>query len=371
MNVLENKICEEIRRLSLANGVCHMAQLGANLKQIGITPEILGVERLAHYFKDHPSFILGNLNNTVSIIDGATVPGVEVLPEVSDMLTPVLCKYCQLSDYEWHDICEQISQLARPEDWHCSDDEHGLLKKYVKTQFCASVHEGKVFVGQGITVFHCRLWTNRFEAIYFVMEEKSRTRKFKHLCTEGSTQAKDIISKFGRLPEYASFGSPLEKVFDPNRFSIEAIDFAHIFHRASRFPQSFTKMFAPRGFNQFELLNGTKSDIDQFDNEYYRHLSTDDFAFINIKDRFLGEVRRAIVSIEETPSRAILGYNFKRNSLVHMVPLSLGNTGNPDVALMVVKGENGCYIAPTVLSIAQCRSTARMVSRLQENWLGA
>lgn len=58
-----------------------------------------------------------------------------------------------------------------------------------------------------------------------------------------------------------------------------------------------------------------------------------------------------------------------RNSISLLLPLSLMNESQIDLALVVEKTQSGNYLGHTILPLDWAYSNARLIARLDSNWL--
>jgi hypothetical protein len=70
--------------------------------------------------------------------------------------------------------------------------------------------------------------------------------------------------------------------------------------------------------------------------------------------------------------RTVLPMYYPQRDLISLLfPLSLGDSGDPDVGLVVSKEESGNYSGATILTLAMAYSNARLVARPESYWLRA
>ena len=90
---------------------------------------------------------------------------------------------------------------------------------------------------------------------------------------------------------------------------------------------------------------------------------------MRIQNRIKDSIELAKKRVSRNYKTAIPSYFPKRNSMSLMLPLCLVDEERPDVALVVEQTPAGNYQGQTILTLAQAYIDARLLCRLNSEWL--
>ncbi|TXD37769.1 DUF3825 domain-containing protein [Lujinxingia vulgaris] len=252
-----------------------------------------------------------------------------------DATLPPLKQFAFLPDFPDH--LAELEELAEPEDWEYrftdSDFPRPILYSYIIHTFNRIEEEGKVVTTDDGTgaCFDTGLVTEHQEPIYAIFgDNKIPDRQpwyFQGFVRKGDTR----MNRFPTLPDIATyFEDPTDVVFDPRmevRKNIEHI----IAENRERLPEEFD------GMGDFQLQT----------------LLTGGF------ENALARVRR---------NYRIAVPQYHRGRIQLLLPLCLRQPSEADLAAVVERRE-GYYRVATCLTLDQAYSNARLIGRLDDNWL--
>ncbi len=289
--------------------------------------------------------------------------------------------------YEWaympneEGAYEVLAKLALPEDWGNNwGDQNGypypILRRYIHNTFVRLQHEGKIIeitanTSRPLAAFNTGLVDRRYESIFALFEpnriaEQTGTRWcFKSFCIAGEKDGKDLSRFFNPLPEPPNYCTVPALLFYDSNAGFPHIDYDHILlDNIDRLPLQFLEQCCGLG-TIARCRTGDTVDADSL-----RRMIEDNSDILNImKRRLKSEVELAIKKTRTNFRVAVPQYNTKFHRMELLLPLSLVTPGTPDMALVVEKTGAGHYLAHTILSLDWAYSNARLVSRLDENWL--
>lgn len=283
----------------------------------------------------------------------------------------------------FHDFKGAISSLAKmalKERWHYKEQDasnpHPVLGKYLIYTFLRlSKEKGKILTSGKYAAFHTGLVDRLYEPIYAVFEKNINPDRqpwfFKEFCTAAQGYFGDILVRyFNPLPERAHyFDKPEELIYDINapkpRLNWEHI----ILDNIDRLPSQFLSDNSPKDFT---LRNPIDMDEDQ-KVAYYSSLKEamkcDDKTLRAIKNRFEDSLNLALKRVTWNYKTAIPMYYPRTNKLSLLLPLSLTNEEQIDLALVTEKLRSGNYKGHTILPLEWAYSNARLVTRPDSDWL--
>ena len=98
-------------------------------------------------------------------------------------------------------------------------------------------------------------------------------------------------------------------------------------------------------------------------------VSENDRLFMRIQNRIRDSIELAKKRVSRNYKTAIPSYFPKRNTMSLMLPLCLTDEEKPDVALVVEQTQSGNYQGQTILTLDQAYIDARLLCRLNSEWL--
>ena len=283
----------------------------------------------------------------------------------------------------WSAFLSELAEKAIPENWDFSGTNHKeyqILIQYIKYTFYRLIRENKVCISSDkqFACFNTGLVDRHYDDIYACFQPNdpgSETEwKFAGFCTAASrTLGKQIVYYFNPLPQpprYFEHGDQL--FFDTSRQLLT--DFDHIIiDNISRLPLQFLN-------DQFNDCPEARSIVDELRTaEYQRRrelyerlreiVADNSRLFIRIQNRIKDAIELAKKRVSRDYKTAVPSYYPKRNSMSLILPLCLVDEELPDVALVVEQTHSGNYQGQTILTLAQAYIDARLLCRLNSEWL--
>lgn len=275
---------------------------------------------------------------------------------------------------------EQLAQLALPESWDEPNRPNGVLYSYIAVTFQRLLQEKKE--GNRLAIVETDKWaafnTGLVDRFYdpifalFSLNKRAGMQKwvFNAWCTPGNRRAGQVLSRFfDELPRKASyFTKPSEYLYDPMG-GTPTLPFDHIMDRLSRLPLEFLQRYKGESF---EWPEGEFEADQEFFEKYKAALEEDGLALLHFKDALELSLRRAIKRITSNYRIALPIYDSKRRRMMLLVPMSLdsGNLEKVDIALVVERAKvSRKYVGHTIYTPGMAYRKARMVMRLESDWL--
>ncbi|MDR1022391.1 MAG: DUF3825 domain-containing protein [Prevotellaceae bacterium] len=240
-------------------------------------------------------------------------------------------------------IAELADNLAAKEDWDFSDKvtkTNSILKNYIEFTFRKLQQEKKVIftADNKFACFNTGLVTENLEDIFAFFEEyKSPKQGFTtSFCFRGFVKKSDniLLRHFSHsIPDIANFfDKPELLIFNPKCDLIPDLD--HIIgDNLSRFPT---------------------------------HLQSADDA--ELRRQLVGAIDEARKKVRSNYKIAIPQYYDSKIQLLLPLCLTSGSS-NPDLALVVHKLNDATYTARTCLTLKMAYNNARLIVKLQSDWL--
>lgn len=283
----------------------------------------------------------------------------------------------------WNAFLTELADKAIYENWDFAGShqkEYHILIQYIKYTFYRLVREDKVCISSDrlFACFNTGLVDKHYDDIYacFIPNDPdSETEwKFSGFCTAASrTLGKQIVNYFSPLPQPPVYFERGEQLFfDLSRQLLT--DFDHIIiDNINRLPLQFLY----DQFNDCPEARGITEELKTADfrrkRELYEQLksiiSDNSRLFIRIQNRLKDSIELAKKRVSRNYKTAIPSYYPKRNTMSLMLPLCLIDEEVPDVALVVEQTRSGNYQGQTILTLAQAYVDARLLCRLNSEWL--
>lgn len=283
----------------------------------------------------------------------------------------------------WNAFLSELADKAIFENWDFAGShqkDYHILIQYIKYTFYRLVREDKVCISgdRQFACFNTGLVDKHYDDIYacFIPNDPgSETEwKFSGFCTAASrTLGKQIVNYFSPLPQPPVYFERGEQLFfDLSRQLLT--DFDHIIiDNISRLPIQFL-------YDQFTDCPDARAITEELrtadfhrKRELYEQLkeivSDNSRLFIRIQNRLKDSIELAKKRVSRNYKTAIPSYYPKRNSMSLMLPLCLVDEEVPDVALVVEQTRSGNYQGQTILTLAQAYVDARLLCRLNSEWL--
>ena len=283
----------------------------------------------------------------------------------------------------WSAFLTELAEKAIPESWDFAGSDHKdyqILIQYIKYTFYRLMRENKICISgdRQFACFNTGLVDRHYDDIYACFQPNdpgSETEwKFSGFCTAASrTLGKQVVYYFSPLPQpprYFEHGDQL--FFDTSRQLLT--DFDHIIiDNISRLPLQFlSDQFndCPEARAITEELRTAEFQRKRELYEQLRNIISDNSRlFIRIQNRIKDAIELAKKRVSRDYKTAVPSYYPKRNSMSLILPLCLVDEEVPDVALVVEQTHSGNYQGQTILTLAQAYIDARLLCRLNSEWL--
>lgn len=236
--------------------------------------------------------------------------------------------------------------------------------------------EGKVVEGSRFATFNTGLVDRLYDPIYGLFERNSsggnQPWKYLDFCVPGQGSAgKHLTSHISPLPPPAVyFESSTDLMLDVSQ-EIH-VDYDHVILDGiarGRFPSSFLQRHLPTSVSWKEPSELSVQDRAKFFEDLAKKLNDDVQCLRNIKSRL--EIAK---SLAEKRTRwnfrtAIPQYYPRFDLISFLLPLSLTDDSQVDIALVVTRNPSGSYQGRTILPLAWAYMNARLVTRPDSDWL--
>ena len=384
-----NKIKELVNKLKKDNGWTDLAKLGKALNEIGLNYKALGYLKLKNLFDEDD--ITEYFELKTEKVNGLNVYYVKVNEKTEAISTVTtkkkttgkvdptnLMEWAYMGDFK--KVILDLKNMALKERWYYKRQDpanpYPILTNYLKYTFIRLLKEGnKILTCDQYASFNTGLVNELYEPIYalFVKNDRQASPKwqFKNFCIAGQGRdGKILSSNFKHLPERAHyFNNPSDLIYD-SKAEPPQLDWEHIILKnVERLPTDFIQENKPADF----LLQDTSRMEQAAKIEYYSALAQaikcDKRTYRAIKNRFEESLNLALKRVEWNFRTSIPIYYPTRNSISLLLPLSLMNESQIDLALVVEKTQSGNYLGHTILPLDWAYSNARLIARLDSNWL--
>ena len=283
----------------------------------------------------------------------------------------------------WNSFLSELADKAVAENWDFEGSgrsDHHILIQYIKYTFYRLTRENKVCISgdKKFACFNTGLVDKHYDDIYACFapnEPGCETEwKFTGFCTAANrTLGKQIVNYFSPLPQPAVYFEHGEQLFfDLSKQLLP--DFDHIIiDNISRLPLEFLE----EQFTDCPDAREAAAKIRSADGYEKRGLyaqlreivSGNDRLFMRIQNRIRDSIELAKKRVSRNYKTAIPSYFPKRNTMSLMLPLCLTDEEKPDVALVVEQTQSGNYQGQTILTLDQAYIDARLLCRLNSEWL--
>ncbi len=376
LNILEEKKGQD--------GWTDLAVIGKPLIERGINYKTLGYLKLKQFLENYEGVIEIRKDNSYRI----PVLYARQKKNGDAASSKVFKKDYSNNLFQWAwmgDFKENINDLkdmALKERWFYKTQNpmfpFPILSKYlIYTFYRLSKEFNKIEYSNQYAAFNTGLVNELYEPIYALFEKNRIQRKqewyFHEFCISGVGKAGKILaSNFNPLPKRANyFRNPSELIYDTNAPKPQ-LNWNHIIlENVSRLPLEFLEDNKPSNFIFKDTLNMDK--YEKFD--YYSNLASaiecDSRKFRSIKNRFSDSLNLALKRVEWNFKTAIPMYYPPNNKMSLLLPLSLIDDDVIDLALVTEKTPSGNYLGHTILPLDWAYSNARLITRLDSDWLVA
>ena len=282
----------------------------------------------------------------------------------------------------WNTFLSDLAAMAMPEHWDFdgTTNNYAVLCQYIKYTFFRLTKENKICISDDGTfaAFNTGLLTPRYEDIFACFQSQENTAgtgwRYTGFCTQASgTLGKQLVNKLRYLPEPAEYFKNFSEVyFDRNKLLM--LDYYHILvDNISRFPIGYLKTVMHTNGDACEILRQIESASDADKYDLFEELKDIVANASDIFMRLQSDLKQAADLAAKMAARdyrmVVPCYFPKGDKVTMMLPLYLQNRESPDVALVVELTDSGNYQGQTILTMEQAYIDARLISRLEGNWV--
>lgn len=367
-----------------------LADLGPLLDRYKIYYKDLGCNKLKDFLRQCPHFlqiedkkVSANGTQTYVTLIERDQNEQRVMKQMSKPhinREPLLFQWAYVPSFA--ETLERLRDLALPERWDYSNDDSDkliILGQYIKYTFqrLYEQHNG-ILDTKDYAVFNTGLVDRKYKPIYalFHPNEQHNNQGAQHwrfyaFCVEGEGRAgKELIKHFKQLPPRARYFEHISDMFfDPTSGDVSFDDEHILIDNIHRLPFAFHKQYAPNDFSVIDPDSLDKYEKDNYFTQLRNAIRTDEKTYRMMTSRLRDAVWLAVKKTEWNFKTAIPMYNPAENTMLLLLPLSLVDDNNVDVALVVERYPSGRYIGHTILSLDMAYSNARLISRPDSDWL--
>jgi len=287
----------------------------------------------------------------------------------------------------FYDGCvDDLASIALAETWTVdSRYKYGVLKSYLRNTFKKLWNDGLVVEKNNCAAFNTGLVDRHYDPIvaYFVPNYPGQRQswRLKFFCTWGSGPAgKECVANLKQLPQTARWFTNFSQVFlEPDAEIVRSWEhFAY--DNMARIPLDVLKDCGSFSETILNLLkkypsDGYDEDVDQFIEGFKMTLDNEDlidrFDF-NLRAKFEFAIELAMKKVRWNFTSAVPMFFPTKRTFSFLLPLSLGNPKDVDVALVIDRVKDAgapLYQAQTILTLSMAYTNARLLRRPDASWL--
>ena len=288
----------------------------------------------------------------------------------------------------WNDTLRTLSEMALPENWDflggpsIPGKEKQLLHSYLCYTFYRLQMQHKISITkeEDFAAFNTGLVTPSYDEIYACFEKNrggSSPWQLAGFCRAGERGlGKKLTEKFNPLPQAATYFEDLRDVLYETKLT-PIVDYQHIIiDNLKRLPMSFVRVQCYDSPQALVLIDR----IERTHNFYAKRQRISELAlliendarlFNRLRNRVKDAVDLAVKRVRWNYKTAVPMFYPRGNTMSLLLPLCLNEDNHADVALVVQRVESGNYQGQTILTLAQAYLDARLVCRLDNDWLMA
>lgn len=367
------------------SGWVNLAPLGKAMVDSGISYRGLGYSKLKDVFEDYDNYF------EIRCDDECEPPIMYVRLKTNRKVVSRnessfndgdLLHWADMGDFQ--DALKKLKDIALAEEWGYRTSRESnlypILSSYIRHTFGRLTCTGKIkYADKEYAAFNTGLVDNGYESIYALFakcdhKDKKQYWKFLAFCVAGQNKyGKLLVEKFSQLPIRATYiDDPSVLLFDDSKGI--SCDWEHIIlENISRLPVKFLEPYLPENF----CLNDKLFKDSDYDGERYCKQVTDIIrndkkVFRSIKNAFEKSLDVSIKKVTWNYRVAVPTYYPKTKNVSLLFPLSLCDEDYVDLALVVERSNSTKnYIGHTILPLNWAYNNARLISRLDSDWLVA
>ena len=364
-----------------------LALLGKPLNDLGINYKAMGFFKLKELLEEFPEDIELKKDDShqvpvlyAKLITSTAQPkNNEVISTTANKNTASnsLMQWAWMRDFR--QVVSDLNKLTLKERWYYKKQNpsypYPILSQYLKYTFFRLSKESKVKIEGSYAAFNTGLVDKLYEPIYALFEKNKIKDKqqwyFLEFCTSGVGRAgKLLTSNFNPLPERARFYNSISELIYDTSLKEPQLDWNHIIlDNVSRFPIEFLEEHRPENFVLQDASNMNTLDKRRYFTSLSQAIENDDKKFRAIKNRFHDSLSLSLKRVQWNFKTAIPTYYPQNNSMSLLLPLSLTDDEQIDLALVVEKTKSNSYLGHTILPLAWAYSNARLITRPDSDWL--
>lgn len=288
-----------------------------------------------------------------------------------------------------------LSHLALEEKWYYGErnpqkpDDLPILRNYLAYTFKRLCYEEKISIGtdkernEEYAAFNTGLVDKKYEYIYALFKKNTQNKRYYwyllDFAVPGEGVGKTLIRVFNPLPKRANyFENKIQNMLYDTSTGDLSCDYIHIItERTDRLPLGFLK---DNCSEEFLCVDGVNIE-DVCCAEAMKSVRKKYFASLGVKikntprilnrlkNRITDAVNLALKRVEWNYKTAIPMYYPTKNTGSLLLPLSLMNEDQVDLALVVERLASGAYQGQTILPLDLAYNNSRLVTRPDSDWL--
>lgn len=235
-----------------------------------------------------------------------------------------------------------------------------LLFRYLENRFYLALIKDALYTEGDYSTFDTGLTNRWYQPIYALLKnnEGPHPQKYQFVCWTVPGEGSKINSLFRSLPGLPRLFDSFDDLHYDLRLGTPTVSVEHAIDRIERFPNQF-----------LNRICGVTKDLTP--EEYRAAIYESPFAMNLFRSSLESAVSTAVRRVSTDLFTAVPTYYFREQRISLLLPLSLSGQDVVDLALVVVKNEQGtAYVGRTVFTMDQAYSTARVLGRVG-NWLAA
>lgn len=369
-----------------SEGWVHLTAIGQRLKALGVDYTAYGHLKLNEFVTSEFSDMLeikwdesGKVPITfVRLLPAPSYSPHENMKQKKSNPATQLLEWAYFPDFRG--AISDLSKMTLKERWHYKEqvasNPHPILTKYlIHTFFRLNKEGGKILTAGRYAAFDTGLVDRLYEPIYAVFERNTIPNKqpwyFKEFCIPAQGRFGDVLVRyFNPLPQRAHYFDKLEELIYDINAPKPKLNWDHIIlDNIARLPSQFLSENAPKDFLLRDTLNMTEEEKESYYSQLKEAMAADAKTLRAIKNRFEDSLNLALKRVTWNYKTAIPMYYPRTNKLSLLLPLSLMDDEQIDLALVTEKLNSGNYKGHTILPLEWAYSNARLVTRPDSDWL--
>lgn len=386
---LLNTLLQIISDYQNPKGYVNLALLGKALQQREIDYKTLGYAKLTELVNAFPDSVelVKNTDNSTPVVYARLKPSITspaqpaAIPakKAREPLLNPLLSWAWMGNFP--NVIASLKRLALPERWFYSEQTPAnpfpILKNYLTYTFFRLLKEDKIAYQDGYAAFNTGLVNRLYEPIYALFEKNRVTGKqewyFDAFCVAGGgLYGRILATHFNPLPECARFFKDVNEIIYDVYSPLPEIDWNNIIlHNLSRLPMAFLEKYLSDAVQIKDTAFMKNTEKTHYFHKIANALQHNNDTLHAIKNRFKECLSLALKRVQWNYKMAIPMYYPATNSILLLLPLALADDNVIDLALVIEKTPSGRYFGKTLLPLDRAYGNARLIARLDTDWLAA